>query len=161
METVTKEIILKVHEDLYSKSEDDLVALVNKMSDEQPFILTYLTAVSEQLEIDEEQEIFFFTGLAVWQMMSLAGPKLPKVSDKVLDEAEKRNESMLKYFEGEIDDGFVSSAQNFLQGYNQPHLLYYVEETIFEEDDDGEMISEPAGGIFFFYLKTVIDAMDA
>ena len=161
METVSKELVNEVHEDLYSKSEDELVSLVNKMSDEQPFILTYLMAVSEQLEVEEEQEIFFFTGMAVWQMMTRVDPKLPVVSDKVLDEVGKKNESMLEYLEGESGSGFISAAENFLQGYNQPHLLYYVEETIFEEDDDGEMISEPAGGIFFFYLKTVIDALDA
>ncbi len=161
MKTVSKELIDEVHDDLYLKSEDDLVSLVNKMSDEQPFLLTYLTAVSEQLEVEEEQEIFFFTGLAVWQMMSRLNPQLPEVSDKALDEAENKNESLLEYLEGENEDGFISSAQNFIKDYNQPHLLYYVEETIFEEDDDGGMISEPAGGIFFFYLKTVIDALDA
>ena len=156
METISQDLIRKMLDEIDAKSEDEMAPIIDEMSEKQPFLLVYLLANSEQLATDYERELFFFIGASIWIIMSKANKNLGRVSDKVLDKKEKQNEFMLKYLEGEDEESFESMAPTILQDYNQPHLLNYVAETVFEDEEAGQN-----AGLFFFYLKTVIDALDS
>lgn len=156
METISEKLIEKKLAELDAKSEEEMPSIINEMSEKQPYLLIYLLAASEQLDSDFERELFFYMGVSIWLIMSEANKKSGRLSEKVLDKKEKQNEYMLKYLEGEDAEAFNLLARQILAEYNQPHLLNYVMETIFEDEEP-----ELDEGIFFFYLKTIIDALDS
>jgi len=161
MNTVPIEVVKKINDEMYSKTENELVELVMQMSETQPDLLAYLMAASEQIEIQEEKELFFFIGIVIYQIVFVTNPKRRKVFDSMLSEKEKQNEYMFNYLNDEDEHSFMNHLENIMEKYNQPHLLQYVEEIIFGENEIIEPLSEQGQGVFFFYLKTIIDALDA
>ena len=63
------------------------------MSDEQPMVLAYLLAMSENKDFNQDEaEAFLYIGLAIWQIMKEGVEGLKKITEKRIDKAEKDNE---------------------------------------------------------------------
>ncbi|MGQ9498721.1 MAG: hypothetical protein ACUVSP_10670 [Desulfotomaculales bacterium] len=51
--------------------------MVNQMSRQQPAVLAYLLAAGEGLLNEDEQELLFYLGVVVWQIMLKGDAPLP------------------------------------------------------------------------------------
>jgi len=134
--------------------------LINLMSSEQPFILTYLMAIDNAILNQDERELLFYLGVVVWQIMSQGSTPLPKVTQETLDEVEESNTKMLEYLEGESETSFIETVETIVKNYNQPEVLRYVIEALMEESDEESLIRDEYKGMMMINLKTVIDCFD-
>jgi len=134
--------------------------LINLMSREQPFILTYLMAIDNAILNQDERELLFYLGVVVWQIMSQGSTPLPKVTQETLDEVEESNTKMLEYLEGESETSFIETVETIVKNYNQPEVLRYVIEALMEESDEESLIRDEYKGMMMINLKTVIDCFD-
>lgn len=160
MNKISAEIVERTWKEMSTMSPLNYPKLINKFSKEQPFILTYLIAVDGQQFNEDERELLLYLGVVVWMMMSRGNNPLPKVTEKMIDDAEEKNIKMLEYLEGETETGFYETTDTILQDYNQPEVLKYVVEALMEDDDEDVDIQEENIGLMMIYLKTVIDCFD-
>jgi len=141
-------------------SPQEMPKLINLMSREQPFILTYLMAIDNAILNQDERELLFYLGVVVWQIMSQGSTPLPKVTQETLDEVEESNTKMLEYLEGESETSFIETVETIVKNYNQPEVLRYVIEALMEESDEESLIRDEYKGMMMINLKTVIDCFD-
>jgi hypothetical protein len=160
MKSIPADIVEKIYEEMAEIAPEEVESLVQKMTEEQPVILTFLLAVSEEFESEEEKEQFFYMGVTIWRIMASGETTLPSVSEKLLEKTENKNLQMLEYLEEESEEDFMETSMKIMEDYNQPEALRYVVETLFEDPHDENIIKEENMGLFFLYLKTVIDCFD-
>jgi len=159
MNTIPSEIVDRTADWLFSMEDETAIEnLINKVAEEQPFILAYLMAMGEGDFNEEERELLLFLGLAIVRMMAEGNTPLPVVTESHLDKLEQTNMRMLEYLAGETDAEFAQVAANLMDGYNQPEVLKFVIETIL--DESGVSLRPGNTGIMIIFLKIVIDCLD-
>jgi len=136
--------------------------IVEQMSEEQPIVLAYLLAMSEQPPFNEQDgQIFFYVGMVVWQIMKQSPKRLLKVTRKKLEQAERANEQFLEMLSSDTEADFVSATKTMLENHAEPEVLRYITEALMEEEDhdpDDPPMRDENRGLAFVYLKTVLDA---
>ena len=136
-------------------------ALMDDMRKAQPNVLAYLLAVDHDILNQDERELLLYLGVVVWQIMSQGLRRLPRVTQKALDEAEARNIEMLEHLEKRSEAGFLEAARRMVNSYGQPEVLRFVIEALMEEPEEGCPIRDVNTGIMMLDLKTVMDCLDA
>lgn len=161
MATVSDEIIDQSTEELHNLEDEELKSMIYKMSEEQPALLSFLLSMGEDELSNEEQEVMLFLGVNIWNAFKKVKP-LPQISDEVIEKADKKNEEMINYLEGESEEGFTEAATNLVEDHQQYPLLQYVLNAIMEEDMEEEepLVSEENKGLMFLTLKTYIESID-
>ena len=159
--SISADVVERTWQRIAGQSAKDAQKLVNRMSKEQPVVLAYLMAVDTDIFNQDEREVLLFLGVVVWQIMLQGTRPLPKVTEKILDEAEAGNLKMAEYLRGETEAGFEEASRKIIGSYKQPEVLRYVVEAIMEDTEESSPIREENKGIMFLDLKTVIDCFDA
>lgn len=160
MNPIPAEVVEKTWKRVAGTSLQEVPETIDRMTKEQPLILAYLLAVGHDIFNQDERELLFFLGMVIWQIMSQGTTRLPKITEKTIDEVEESNLKMLEYLEGESETGFVESVEGMLENYNQREVLGYVMEALMEEPEEGCLIREENKGLMMIYLKTVLDCFD-
>jgi len=160
MNKIPAETVERTWKEMSTMSPLNYPKLIDKFSKEQPIVLTYLIAVGDEQFNEDERQLLLYLGVVVWMIMSRGNKALPRVTEKMIDEAEKKNIKMLEYLEDETVTGFYDTTATILEGYNQPELLRYVVAALMEEHEEEVDIREENIGIMMIYLKTVIDCFD-
>lgn len=160
MNPIPAEVVEKTWKRVAGTSLQEVPETIDRMTKEQPVILAYLLAVGHDIFNQDERELLFFLGMVIWQIMSQGTTRLPKITEKTIDEVEESNFKMLEYLEGESETGFVESVEGMLENYNQREVLGYVMEALMEEPEEGCLIREENKGLMMIYLKTVLDCFD-
>jgi hypothetical protein len=158
---ISAETVTRVWQDMARVSPDEIPHLVHQMEVEQPVVLVYLAAVGSALFNQHEQEIIFYLGMAVWQMMKQSQRRLRKVTERELEQAEEANFDFLERLSASPEADLVSATEAMLATYPEPEVLRYIIEAINEEEDydpDDPPIRDEYRGLAVMYLKTVLDA---
>lgn len=160
---ISAETVTRVWQDMARVSADEIPRFVNQMTAEQPVIIAYLLGAGEPPFNQHEQEIIFYLGMVVWQMMKQSQRRLLRVSQKKLDRAEEANLAFLERLSVSPEADFESATQEMLVTYPEPEVLRYIVEAIMEEEEDYDPDDPPIRdeyrGMAFVYLKTVLDAL--
>lgn len=160
MNTISAEIVEKIWQETAAMSPLEAPKLINKFSKQQPLIVAYLMAAGHDIFNQDEQELLLYMGINVWKMMSQGEKSLPEVTEKILHQVEKNNYKMLDYLDGESEVEFSETVEEIISNYNQPEILRYIVDSLFEEDEEGVEIRDEMQGMIAIYLKTVIDCFD-
>ncbi len=160
MNPIPSEVVEKTWKKVGSMSPLQGQKIINQMSKQQPVILAYLLAAGGDLLNEDERELLLYLGVVVWQIMLQGNASLPKVTEKTLDKAERKNMKMLERFPGKPFDQMEKGVEEMLRNYNQREVLKYVVEALMEEPEEGCFIREENKGIMMVFLKTVIDCFD-
>lgn len=158
MQIVSDDIIQEV---LQEQAEMDFLEterLIAQMSREQPALLAYLMASNEEHYNFEEKQLLLFLGINISQMLKKNQQTLRQVSMENIEAAQEKNIQMFEYLEKELPSDFESTTEMIFKGYNQKHVLRYIIETLFQDDDPH--IRPDRKGLIFFDLKTVLDCLD-
>lgn len=159
---ISAEAVTQTWQRMSAMPEHQAPKMVDLMSKEQPVVLAYLLAMSEDESFDEyESHLVFYTGMVVWQIMKQSSKRLRKVTEAKLEEAEKANEQFLERLSSDTDADFFSATKQMLADYPEPEVLRYVIEALMEEegyDADEPPIREENLGLAFLNLKIVLDA---
>jgi len=159
---ISAETVTRVWQDMARASAEAAPLVVTQMMEEQPVIIAYLLGAGEPPFNQHEQEIIFYLGMAVWQMMKQSKRRLLRVSQKKLMQAEEANFDFLERFSASPEADFESAIQAMLATYPEPEVLRYIVEAIMEEEDydpDDLPIRDEYRGLAFVHLKTVLDAL--
>lgn len=142
MEPISADTIEKTLQKMEKMSLTDIQKLMDKMGEEQPYVLAYLMAIGgNSLNLDE-RELLVYLGTVVWQIMSQGSEPLAQVSGEILDEFEEKNWQMVEYLQGEPDADFDTTVETIFKNYPQSEVLRYVIEALMFETKEEASIRE-------------------
>ncbi|MFW6105021.1 MAG: hypothetical protein ACOC7P_00400 [Chloroflexota bacterium] len=159
--SISAELVERTWKRIADQSAKEARKRIERMSREQPVVLTYLMRVDNDIFNQHEREILLYLGVVVWQIMLQGNRSLPKVTEKALNKAEASNLKMAEYLKGESETGFEETTRKIIESYRQPEVLRYVVEAIMEDTDEEPPVRQESKGIMLLDLKTVIDSFDA
>ncbi len=136
--------------------------LIEQMRREQPVILAYLLAMSEQPEFGpDDRDTVSFIGIAVWQIMKQGSRRLRRVTEHRLDDVLDANHDLLEKLAGSTQTGLCRAVKASISDYPEPEVLRYIVEALREDGDDAgkPALSEAAEGLAFLTLKNILDAL--
>ena len=157
---ISSEIVTRTWQRMSQSPIHQAPELVEQMKTEQPVILGYLLNL-EDFPFDQyEQELVFYIGTVVWQIIKQSKQQLYKVTRTKLKRAKESNVELLKELASSTESEFIESAQVLIRTCPEPEVLRYVVEAIMEEDDDPDEpgIRDEYRGIAFIHLKILLDA---
>lgn len=159
---ISEERVAGTAEEISGMGMEEMQQLAARMQSEQPFLMVYLLAVSQREELtDEESELFFFVGIVIWQLMQECENGRRKITEEILDKAERANETLLEKIGADSQGDFVSAAESVALDSQEPEVFRYIVESVME-DEDGDPESPPFSekhlGVAFLHLKIVLDA---
>ena len=160
MNPIPADIVEKTWIQMAAMSPEDAPEMIDRMTQEQPLILTYLMAVGDELFNQDERELLLFLGIVIWKIMQQGDTPLPEITEEMIDEVEESNFNMLEYLDGESEKEFNETTAAMIENFNQKEILAHVLEAIMEEPEEGCEITEENQGMLLIYLKTVIDCFD-
>lgn len=157
---VSTEVVESVWQQLAQMTDMEAAQLSQQMMREQPELQTYLLAVDEEFTQDE-QEIIYYLGVVLWQMMKLSSRRLGKVTEATIDKVDEQNFKFFSSLDAENQD-FEAITAKMMEEYPEPSVFEFLVSAIMESDDpDDPGISDELIGLAFFHLKTALDAMIA
>ena len=159
---ILAETVTQTWQRMTAMPDDQARQLVQQMSAEQPIILAFLLAMSDQPPFDEhEGQLSFYVGLVIWQIMKQSPKRLRKVTQTQLKQAEQVNEEFLDLLATDTEADFFSATKKMLETYPEPQVLGYILEVLLDEVDyapDDPPIREENRGQAFLHLKIILDA---
>lgn len=159
MKLVTDKTIDQVIDLLDTAEEGQFEKALEKASEEQPMIFSYLTSDSFDLLTEEERGYLMYIGLITYLSYKKTNPNLQDVSEEQIGEAEEANFEILENAEGET---LADQLDVFFADYSQPELLALAEEAVFDDEEEEEtVVTDEGASHIFVALKTIIDAMVA
>jgi hypothetical protein len=158
---ISMETIDEIWQNLAEMQEDEAVHIVEQMTAEQPHLQSFLLSLDEEDFNQEEQEIIFFLGNVLWEIMRQSYPQMGMVTEDTIDQAEDENMNFMESIETEDPNAMEGIIMNMLETYPEPAVLSYLLESLMEESEDPEEIDidDEMKGAAFLHLKIALDAM--
>ncbi len=160
MNRIPDETVEEVWKTVGALSPERTQEAMKEMAEEQPFIIGYLMAASEETFAKEEQDLLLYIAFVVWRIMSAGGASAMARTGEMIQSAEETNRKMLEYLEGEPETDLSRTIQSLLASYGQPAVLRFALEALMEETADGEAFTAENKGLAMIYLKTIIDCLN-
>ncbi|RMG22731.1 MAG: hypothetical protein D6732_25445 [Methanobacteriota archaeon] len=162
METISKEIIENVWEEIGKMPPEEMGSLIEEFGKTQKGVLTYLLTTGESLIPTEEREWLFFLGIMIWRIMSKVNNNLSSVPLEDIYAAEDANYSRLENLSEESEGDFIAQSFEDFNSYNQKHLLGVIVEAVLGKEEESFFDEEEAEhkGFMLLVLKTIIDCFD-
>ncbi|MEZ4713012.1 MAG: hypothetical protein R3A44_37835 [Caldilineaceae bacterium] len=155
---ISEQIVTETWQGMDGMSESNAAMLIDQMRREQPVVMMYLLAASEQsFELEEGQAVFYI-GIVIWLIMRKGKPRLRKVGEKLLERTIQQNETQLEELSADPDADLMMAATTMT--YPEPEVLRYIVEALMEPDEEVEF-TEDEMGLAFMILKNVLDALIA
>lgn len=139
--------------------------VIAQLQEEQPLLLDYLYYTDDLPFNRHEQEILFYIGMVLWQMMKESELPLGPVTSEMLDQAEEVNYGFVEDIGKDTAADFYSAIRTMMETHPEPHVFRYLVEAIIEKeestDPDDPPIRKKYAGMAFLHLKIVLDALIA
>jgi hypothetical protein len=162
MGTISAEVVTQTWQRMSQVAVKDLPDLMAQLKDEQPVIMAYLLALDDLPFNQHEQQIIFYVGVVVWQMVKQSPKRLLKVTRKKLERAETANIDSLDRLASDTEADFASATRSMLERYEEPEVLRYIVEALMDEEEyyqSGDIpIRDEYRGLAFVHLKIALDA---
>jgi len=159
---ISAETVAQTWQEISAYSNDEATQSINQMSKEQPIILAYLLASSENELFDEDEgQLVLYIGVVVWQIVERGLKDLRRVTEKGLNKAQRANEDLLVKLAADSAGDFLSASETLVENYPEPEVLRYITGALIEgEEGDPENppIRDENLGLAFLHLKIVLDA---
>ena len=137
----------------YVQTEDFMLHFGNS----QPNIMMYLMAIEYEELQQSERETLLFVGIKLWYATQIVAPKLPIVSQDLMETIVDNNLQMIMYFSDEEATDLEDQLGLVIDNHPQFEMLSFAINEIIED----ESIREDMKGGLFMHLKTIIEALDA
>ena len=157
---ISKEIVTQTWQRMSQMPTHHAPEMVEQMKAKQPVMLGYLLNL-EDFPLDQhEQELIFYIGAVVWQIMKQSKHQLYKITRKKLRKAEETNVEILERLASGGEGDLIESGQLLIRTHPEPEVLRYIVEAIMEDDDDPEEpgFQDVNKGLAFVHLKVLLDA---
>ncbi|MEM6631326.1 MAG: hypothetical protein AAF694_16720 [Bacteroidota bacterium] len=140
-------------------SEEALIEKINRLGEENAFLLAYLSDIGEDSLPEDGQELLLFLGVFIQEIYQKQADN-PQASLELsrLQETQKANEELLDLL-SEQPDQFERSVSLLLEFHESRILLDFLGEILFEEEEMEDLVEESLWEIWI-YLKILIEAMN-
>jgi hypothetical protein len=155
---ISSDIVTETWQRMSQVPPEQAPEMVNQMRAEQPVALGFLLHLEDFPFNRYEQELIFYIGMVVWQIMKQSRRQLYKVTRKKLQEAEERSLELLDDLATSDEGDLVQSIQRILRTYPEPAVLRYIVEAIMEADPEEPGFRDEYTGLAFVHLKILLDA---
>jgi hypothetical protein len=159
---ISAEMVAETAQRMSAMQPVEARALVRRLGKEQPVIVAYLLAASENKSFDQDEgQTLFYVGLVITEIMKQGLMEPGKIAETQLMRAEKANEDLLDKMATDSAGDFASAAESLVEKYPEPEVLRYVTEALMEDeegDPDNPPIRDENLGLAFLHLKIVLDA---
>ena len=160
MKTVSIEQIEAALDYLDSLEEDKVQQIMDKLSEKQGLLLSYLLANSESLS-EDKSEIFFYIGFVILYIAIEADNDLPVINEKDIEIFELKTTEQFELIEGKDEESVFEFIDAAFNDYRQINLLSFTLEAIFDEDEKGNAyFTDEEISFVLLTLKTIIDCLD-
>ena len=156
MKKVTPELVDKVVVSFEKLTDEKIESLIQELEEHQPAALAYVLSEDFEALGEEENEILLLDALMLWQIINQAYESIDTPDSEKVDQLQFDNwkaSEELKATKGQSFDDFV---EPMIADYPEDELLYFVLDTLIDEDDEDDMNSESKLPIFIA-LKTLCD----
>lgn len=159
MEPISEKIVEKTWQEVASFSPSQAGKEMEKMGKNQPEILAFLMALTENLE-PEAGELAIYIGFVVYRIFVGSRNKVKKVTSKEIIDCYEYNQDLMERLEG-AHEKFIDRIAR-VQLSKQPYVMKYVVDALMEESEDGDGVelTDEDKGFLFLLLKTVVDLLD-
>jgi hypothetical protein len=159
METIPESIVEKAWQEVAELSMSQAGKEMQKMARNQPDLLAFLMAMTEDLE-PEKKELAVYMAFVEYRIFEGSGHKIKKLTSKEIIDCFEANEKLMSRLES-AGQKFVDSVAG-IQIPRQPFVMKYVLDTLNEEPEEGESdeLTDEDKGFLFLLQKTVIDLLD-
>ncbi len=138
MQTISEEVVERTWKKMADLPFEKMPKFIDTMQKEQPVLVAFLMGMSHDDLNQAERELQFYLGTIVCQIMRQGTPRPQRVHEHRMDQLIERTEKMAEYLMGESDVDFVNSSINIFENHNQRHVLRYVVEALFEDEEEFE-----------------------
>lgn len=159
MNPISAQVVEQTWQRLAGLSAREGRALGEKFVTEQPIVAAYLMGVDHDLFNEDERELLFYLGAVVWQIMLQGDKPLPRVTEHMIEEAERANVAVIESLQDAPDEVAYATIGRMVQEYPQPEVLKYVINALSESTTE-EGIRQDLLGVMMIDLKTVIDCLN-
>jgi hypothetical protein len=155
---ISSEVVTQTWQRMCQVPAHQAPKLVDQMGAEQPVALSFLIHLEDLPFNPHEQELIFYIGMVVWQIMTQSERQLYKVTPTKLREAEKSNIELLEQLMSSSEEEFIEAAQLLIRAHPESEVLRYIVEAIMEEQPDEPGFRDAYTGLAFIHLKILLDA---
>lgn len=139
-------------------SEEQMEPLLDRFGEEQPLLAAFLDEMGGEDFNEDEHEIKFFYGVAIWHTLTThLGHPLETVDESRLEKLQQSAEYHLETLIGDQGDISSDAVGILIQDHPQQSLLLEIFETL--KVDEAEFIRPKHLGDLLLYLKMTVDAL--
>jgi hypothetical protein len=158
-DTIPQSIIESAWNEVANMEEAEGQKEITRISKQQPALLAFVMADSEDLSEDAQQLGLFIFVIVLRMFEKQFGEKLKSVElenvQRLRDQTEEALAALQDADEKAREDAISAQASN------QPFVMKYIAEAIFDPDpEDGIRLTEDEIGALIVTLKTVVDALE-
>lgn len=156
MKKITPELVDNIVVNFEQLTDEKIESLIQELEQQQPASLAYILSEDFEALGDEESEILLLDALMLWQIINQGYEEVNVPDSEKVDQLQFDNwktSEELKATKGQSFDDFV---EPMIADYPEDELLYFVLDTLIDEDDEEDMNSESKLPIFIA-LKTLCD----
>ncbi len=159
MEPISEKFVEKTWQDVAGYSPDRASKEMQKMGKNQPDLLAFLMALTEDLD-PEVRELAIYIAFVVYRIFEGSQNKIKKITSKGIMDCYEYNEDLMGRLEG-AHEKFIDRIAR-IQISKQPYVMKYVVDALIEESEEGDGVelTDEDKGFLFLLLKTVVDLLD-
>lgn len=140
------------------ESEAAMEPLIDRFGEEQTLLATFLDEMGGEDLNDDEHEVKFFYGVAIWQTLErYTEQSLAAVTEETLETLRQKSENHIETLTGEHGNISVEEVSATLKDHPQETLLNEIFETVIV--DEADFVRQKNLGDLLMYLKMALDAL--
>jgi hypothetical protein len=160
MEPIDEYVVEEIWQEVSGFTPSQIKREMQKLGKEQPALLSFILEFTD--EVDQEVK-----GLALYMLFTVYrmfqkgfGKKIKSISPDEIINCYESNEKLMQRLEGAHDKFYDRIAKT--QVSEQPFIMKYILETLFEQSDDEDPVDLTDDDIGYLYLllKTGVDILN-
>jgi hypothetical protein len=150
---ISETVIDKIVEQLDHADHDKII---DAFAEDQPEILAYLLSEDSEMFSENEQELLMYLAIVIWQSVMAAQPSTPLILTHIIEEHEEKNWDAWENSKGKT---FRDRLNVFFDKTDQEDLLAFIEDSLIDDEDEPDPITDEGREFLFMTLKTVVDCL--
>ena len=159
MEPISEQLVEKTWQEVAGFSPQQAGKEMQKMGKNQPELLAFLMAMTEDMEPDVK-ELAIYLAFVVYRIFESSRSRTKKLTSRVIMPAYESNEALMGSLE-DAHEKFIDRIAG-MRSFKQPYVIEFILDALFEKAEDGDEVelTDEDRGYLFLLLKTEVDLLD-
>ncbi len=158
MKMIPEDLVVETYEEVAQFTIEQAHSEMIGMGKAQPDLVAFMVEFTRDVEV-QVAEVAMYCLFTVYRMFKKSMKKpLRQVLHKTIVDCYEANETLINKLEN-THERFIERIAS-VQLFDQPYVMKYIVEALFEDDQEDEALSEEDTGYLFLLLKTAADALN-